>query len=54
MDTPGMRFGIDYAFGDIVAAKAFGYVVDCHINVVHVTVDQDGGEQIDTALRGEL
>jgi hypothetical protein len=53
-DTYGMMFGVHYQFGDIVTAEAFGYIVDCHVSSVSVKVDQDGGEQIDVRLRGEL
>jgi uncharacterized protein YcfJ len=53
-DTPGMQYGIHYQFGDILSAEAFGYHVDCRVDSVKVKVDQDGGEQIDVKLRGEL
>ena len=53
-DTPGMQFGIHYWFGDVLSAEAFGYHVDCHVGSVRVRVDQDGGEQLDIKLRGEL
>ena len=53
-DTPGMQFGIHYWFGDILSVEAFGYHVDCHVGSVRVRVDQDGGEQLDVRLRGEL
>ena len=53
-DTPGMQFGIHYQFGDVLSAEAFGYHVDCHVGSVRVRVDQDGGEQLDIRLRGEL
>ena len=54
LDTPGMMYNVHYGFGDILSAEAFGYFVDCHVTSVHVTVDQDGGEQLDIRLRGEL
>ena len=53
-DTPGMQYGIHYWFGDVLSVEAFGYHVDCHVKAVRVRVDQDGGEQIDVKLRGEL
>lgn len=53
-DTPGMQYGIHYGFGDILSVEAFGYHVDCHVRSVRVRVDQDGGEQLDIKLRGEL
>ena len=53
-DTPGMQYHIHYWFGDILSVEAFGYHVDCHVGSVRVRVDQDGGEQLDIRLRGEL
>ncbi len=53
-DTPGMQYNIHYWFGDILSVEAFGYHVDCHVGSVRVRVDQDGGEQLDIRLRGEL
>ena len=53
-DTPGMQYGIHYQFGDVLSAEAFGYFVDCHVGSVKVKVDQNGGEQLDIKLRGEL
>lgn len=53
-DTPGMQYGIHYWFGDVLSVEAFGYHVDCHVKAVRVRVDQDGGEQLDIKLEGEL
>ena len=53
-DTPGMQYNIHYQFGDILSAEAFGFHVDCRVDSVRVKVDQDGGEQIDVKLRGEM
>ncbi len=53
-DTPGMMYNVHYGFGDILTAEAFGFSVDCHVTAVKVKVEQDGGEQIDVRLRGEL
>ena len=53
-DTPGMQYNIHYCFGDILSVEAFGYHVDCHVKAVRVKVDQDGGEQLDIKLEGEL
>jgi hypothetical protein len=53
-DTPGMQYNIHYQFGDVLSAEAFGYHVDCHVGSVRVRVDQDGGEQLDIKLRGEM
>jgi len=53
-DTPGMQYGIHYWFGDVLSVEAFGFFVDCHVKAVRVKVDQDGGEQLDIKLEGEL
>jgi len=53
-DTPGMQYNIHYQFGDVLSVEAFGYFVDCHVKAVRVRVDQDGGEQLDIKLEGEL
>ena len=53
-DTPGMQFGIHYQFGDILAAEAFGFNLDCRVDAVRVVADQENGEQIECKLRGEM
>ena len=53
-DTPGMQYNIHYQFGDVLSVEAFGFYVDCHVKSVRVKVDQDGGEQLDIKLEGEL
>ena len=53
-DTPGMQYNVHYKFGDILSVEAFGYHVDCRVKSVRVKVDQQGGEQIDIRLYGEL
>lgn len=52
VETPGMRYGVHYGFGDVVSAEAFGYKVDCHVTSIRVTVDGNG-EKIDCRLYGE-
>lgn len=54
IDTPGMQYGIDYGFGDILTVEAFGYSIDCHVNSVRLTYDSEEGEQFEIRLRGEL
>jgi len=53
IDTPGMMFGRDYQFGDVVSAEAFGQAIDCHISSVAIRYDAQGGETLDIKLRGE-
>lgn len=52
VDTAGLRYGIDYGFGDVLSVEAFGYTVDCHVRSVKRTVGS--GERLDVRLRGEL
>lgn len=52
-DTPGMQFGRDYQFGDVVSAEAFGQSIDCHVSSVAIRYDAQGGETLDVKLRGE-
>jgi len=54
LDTPGMQFGRDYDFGDVVSVEAFGTAIDCHIASVAINYAAEGGETIDISLRGEL
>jgi hypothetical protein len=55
-ETAGMRFGIDYGFGDLVTAEAFGFSVDCHLDYIQGIYRASGSpiEVINTNLRGEL
>lgn len=53
IDTPGMMYGRDYQFGDVVSAEAFGQSVDCHVSSVAIRYDAQGGETLDVKLRGE-
>ena len=54
IDTPSMRYGVHYGFGDILSVEAFGYTVDCHVRSVKVTVDSNGQESVEVKLRGLL
>ena len=52
--VPGAIYGIDWKFGDRLTAQddeAIGY--DCRVNAVHVTVQNNGDEVIDAALRND-
>lgn len=53
IDTPGMQFGRDYQFGDVVSAEAFNEAIDCHVSNVAVQYSSDKGEVLDVSLRGE-
>jgi len=54
LDTPGMQFGRDYDFGDVVSVEAFNTAIDCHVASVAINYAAEGGETIDISLRGEL
>lgn len=54
IDTPYIRYGIEYGFGDILTVEAFGFHVDCHVTSVAMQYDQDKGEQLTINLQGEL
>ncbi len=54
IDTPGMQYGRDYGFGDVVSVEAYGTTIDCHVASVAINYRADGGETIDISLRGEL
>ena len=52
--VPGAIYGLDWRFGDRLTAQddeAIGY--DCRVNAVHVTVQNNGEEVIDAALRND-
>jgi hypothetical protein len=53
VDTPGMQYGINYGYGDIVMAVFAGYTIDCHIDTVHIT-SAGGNETLDIKLHGEM
>jgi hypothetical protein len=56
VDTDGLRFNIDYGFGDLVTAEAFSYTADCHIEYIEgtFTPEADQKETIKASLRGDL
>lgn len=53
LETPGLRYGVHYRFGDILVAEAQGYSFDAHVEAIHVTADRDHGEVLDNHVRGE-
>lgn len=53
-ETPGMRYGIDYNFGDVLAVEAFGHYVDCRADSVAIQADANGNSIISVHLEGEL
>jgi len=54
VDIPGMRYGIEYGFGDILTVQALGFQVDSHVSSVSMSFSQDKGEDLTIYLRGEL
>jgi len=53
VDTAGMQYGINYGFGDIVMVQFAGFVIDCHIDTVHIT-SAGGNETLDIKIHGEM
>lgn len=53
IDMSSMRYGIDFGFGDIVTAEAFGQTMDLHVSTVDISVDPNNGEKISILLKGE-
>jgi hypothetical protein len=52
-EADGLRYGIDYQWGDLVTVQHQGYAFDCHITAVRVSY-QSGTETIKASVRGEL
>lgn len=52
VDTAGVRFGLEYGFGDLVTAQAFGASFDCRLAGVRVRYTK-AGESIDCVLRND-
>lgn len=53
VDTPGMQYGLDYQWGDVLSVEAFGEAVDCHVASVRIDYNASTGEKIDVVLRGD-
>jgi hypothetical protein len=53
VDTPAMRYGVDYGFGDIVTVQFAGVTVDCHVVSIANSV-REGGETPTIYVEGEL
>jgi hypothetical protein len=54
VQAPGCRYEIEYGYGDMLAAEAYGQVVDCRLSTVHGIVDEQSRETIDLKLSGEV
>jgi hypothetical protein len=52
-EAEGTRFGIDYDYGDIVIIEGYGVTSNARISTVHISVNEQGKEDIDIKLRGE-
>ena len=53
IDSPGMQYGIDYVFGDILSVEAFDTSIDCHVESVSLVYDSENGEQFTIKLAGK-
>lgn len=54
IDTEGCLYGVHYRFGDLVRVEYRGYGFDAHVDAIHVTVDQQRGEQVEVRVKGEV
>lgn len=52
-DTPGMQYGIDYGFGDVLSVEAFGDTIDCQVSSLRMSYDSENGEAFEIYLKGE-
>lgn len=50
IDTPGVRFGVDVRFGDLVPAQFDGALLDCRLDGYQISIG-DAGERVDVQLR---
>ena len=52
-ETDGLRYPVDYQWGDLVSVQYEGYGMDAHITAVGATYDA-GKETLNISVRGEL
>lgn len=52
VDTAGVRFGVEYSWGDYLTAQAFGDSFDCRLPAVRVRLD-GSGEKISAVLKND-
>jgi hypothetical protein len=52
-ETPGLQYGIDYGWGDLLTAQYRGISVDCHVVAVGATYNA-GKEELQITVRGEV
>lgn len=52
LDTPETRYGVHWAWGDVVTVQDFGQQFDCRVDAVTVTIDDDE-ETIDAWVRND-
>lgn len=53
-DTPGLAYGVNYNYGDLVTAEFMGYLIDCRLDTIRVSWNQQSGEQYEARLHGEF
>lgn len=54
LDTPTFQYDVDFKFGDLVTAQYRGYTLDCVLNILSITYDQENGEQINLSMHAEM
>jgi hypothetical protein len=50
IDTSGMRFGVDWHFGDRIRARYQGFQFDTIVRAVTLQVDRNGKESVSARL----
>jgi hypothetical protein len=53
-DTPGLAFGVNYNYGDLITANFSNYLIDCRLDTIQVSWNQGSGEQFEARLHGEF
>ena len=53
VENPAFRYGIDYDYGDLIALSAFGKVSEARLSVVHIKLNQNGGQEVDVRFQAE-
>lgn len=52
-ETSNIRYGVDFGLGFWVTADVGGFVLDCRVKQVHITVTQEAGEVITSSIFNE-
>lgn len=53
-NTSGLLYGVDWNWGDLLTAQANSRSADVHASRVHVHVERDQGDQVESILKGDI